>query len=259
MLFSGNIWLLNHLERTLMSDDINDQLVMICGESATGKSASLQHLPNQPRVMYLNCESGKRLPFSNKFESYKITDPLQVYEAFQHAADNPDYDTIVVDTLTFLMDMYESLYVLDAENTMKAWGDYAQFFKNLMQVYVAPSDKSVIFLAHTREDHDEKAMRMKTQIPIKGALKNNGLESYFSTVVATKKIEIKRLEDQDPSLCHITDHDRVLGYKHVFQTQLTADTIGERIRSPMGLFAPNQTFMDNDANLLLDHLKAYYA
>jgi hypothetical protein len=242
-----------------MSDDINDQLVLISGESATGKSASLQHIPNGERVMYLNCESGKRLPFANKFDSYKITDPLQVYEAFAHANQNPDYDVIVVDTLTFLMDMYESTYVIDSENTMKAWGDYAQFFKNLMQVYVAPSDKSVIFLAHTREDHDEKAMRMKTAVPIKGALKNNGIESYFSTVVATKKVEIKHLEDQDPALCRISDHDRLLGYKHVFQTQLTADTIGERIRSPMGLFNTNQAFMDNDANLLLDHLKGYYA
>jgi hypothetical protein len=40
---------------------------------------------------------------------------------------------------------------------------------------------------------------------------------------------------------------------------LTKSTIGERIRSPMGLFTRAQTFMDNDAGLLLKHLNEYYA
>jgi hypothetical protein len=242
-----------------MTQDINDQLVLICGESAAGKSASLQNLRDQEKKMYLNCESGKRLPFKNKFGTYKITDPLQIYEAFDHASITENTDTVIVDTLTFLMDMYESNYVIGSENTMAAWGDYAQFFKNMMQVYVAPSDKQVIFLAHTRQDLDEKSMSMKTVVPVKGALKNNGLEAYFSCVVAAKKIPLKDLNDYDPSLLHISEEDQMLGYKHVFQTKLTADTIGERIRSPMGLFEKEQTYIDNDAQLLLDHLAAYYA
>ena len=209
--------------------------------------------------MYLNCEAGKRLPFRNKFKNFTVVDPIQVYEAFTHANGNPDFDTIVVDTLTFLMDMYESKYVLGSENTMAAWGNYAQYFKVLMQDYVAASDKQVIFLAHTRSDLDEKAMEMKTHVPIKGSLKNNGLEAYFSTVVSTKKETLKDLEPYKSDLLTISEQDELLGYKHVFQTQLTKKTIGERIRSPMGLFTPQQTFMNNDVQLLLDHLKAYYA
>lgn len=34
---------------------VNDQLVLICGKSATGKSMCLRNLKN---VLYLNCESG---------------------------------------------------------------------------------------------------------------------------------------------------------------------------------------------------------
>ena len=243
-----------------MTQTINDQLILISGESGTGKSMSLMNLSqkDQSRVMYLNCESGKRLPFRNKFSTFTVTDPLQVYEGFTHANGNPDFDYIVVDTLTFLMDMYESVYVIPSTNTMAAWGAYAQFFKNLMQDYVASSDKSVIFLAHTRSDLDEKAMEMKTNVPIKGALKNNGLEAYFSTVVSTKKESLKDLENFKSELLHITEDDELIGYKHVFQTRLTKKTIGERIRSPMGLFTPQQTYMDNDANLLLDHMKTYY-
>ena len=35
----------------------NDNLVLICGESAGGKSASLRNSKNPEGVMYLNCES----------------------------------------------------------------------------------------------------------------------------------------------------------------------------------------------------------
>ena len=245
-----------------MTQLTNDQLVLIAGESGTGKSASLMGLRNQERVLYLNCEAGKRLPFRNKFDSKTITDPYQVHEALDYTAvGNPGhalYDTIVIDTLTFLMDMMESVYVLNSANTQKAWGDYAQFFKNLMQQKIGPSDKKVIILAHTREDYDEKTLDMKSSVPIKGSLKGNGIEAFFSTVVATKKVSLKELESQDPALLHITPDDQLLGYKHVFQTRLTAKTKGERIRSPIGMFAPNQTYMDNDAQLLLDHLHNFY-
>lgn len=240
-----------------MTDNINDQLVLIGGESGTGKSASLVNLPG--KVMYLNCEAGKRLPFKNKFKNFTITDPYQIHEAFDHAKGNPDYDVIVIDTLTFLMDMFETQYVLPSTNTMAAWGAYNQFFKVLMQEKVAASDKSVIILAHTRSEHDEKAMEMKTNVPIKGALKNNGIEAYFSTVVATKKVSLKDLEPYQSGLLHITEQDQLLGYKHVFQTQLTKTTIGERIRSPMGMFSRAETYMDNDCGALLKHLRDYYA
>lgn len=243
-----------------MTTDINDQLVLISGQSATGKSASLQNMRNQERWIYLGCEAGKRLPFKNKFESFTITDPYQVYEAFEHMENNPDkYDGLIIDTQTFLMEMFESMYVIGSADTMKGWSDYAQFFKNLMQGHVARSDKAVIVMAHTLDVYNEATLSTDTKVPVKGALKNNGIESYFSTVVSTKKISLKNLEDYESGLLNITPQDEMLGYKHVFQTQLTKGTVGDRIRSPMGMFTTPQTFMDNDAQSLLDHLVEYYA
>lgn len=239
----------------------NDHLVLIAGESASGKSASLMNLKGGERVLYLNCESGKRLPFRNKFTTKVVTDPLQIIEAFQYLQEGgaDKFDTVVIDTITFLMDMYESQYVLGSANTMQAWGEYQQFFKKIMQELVPSVKQSVIILAHTRSDLDEKAMEMRTSVPIKGALKNNGVESYFSTVVATKKIPLTTLEEYENDLLNITEQDTLLGYKHVFQTQLTKQTIGERIRSPMGMFTRAETYMDNDAQLLIDHLHSYYS
>lgn len=244
-----------------MEEVFNDQLVLIMGESGTGKSASLRNLPDQEKKMYLNCEAGKRLPFRNKFNTFNITDPEQVREAVQ-AAEDPEVagevDTVIIDTLTFMMDQYESQYVLPAKDTQKAWGDFAQFFKGLMQQDVAASTKSIICLAHTKTEIENN--QYKTSIPIKGALKGNGLEAYFSTAVAVKKMALRDLEPyrEGNELLHITEQDEMLGYKHVFQTQLTKDTVGERIRAPMGMFTRAETFMDNDAALLLNRLDEYY-
>lgn len=239
--------------------EINDQLVLVCGSSATGKSASLRNIRDKDKWFYLNTEAGKRLPFKNNFQSYRISDPEQVTEAFDYAINNPsDVYGIAVDSLTFLLDMYESQYVLTSTNTMHAWSNYQQFFKRLLQEKVVNFAKPVIFTAHTLDIFDEKNMEFRTAVPVKGALKNNGIEAYFSTVVATKKIAIKELGEYDPNLLHISEEEEMLGYKYVFQTRLTKKTLGERIRSPMGMFNANQTYIDNDCQLLLDHLHNFY-
>lgn len=69
--------------------------------------------------MFLNCEP-KKLPFKSKFQEFSITDPLQVVEAIEHAETMSDIHTIVIDTATFLFDMYESQYVIGSTNTMAA-------------------------------------------------------------------------------------------------------------------------------------------
>lgn len=238
----------------------NDNLVLIGGESSGGKSASLRNIRNQEKWLYLNTESGKKLPFKNKFRSFTIIDPLQVIEAFDAVISGQvEAEGIVLDSLTFLMDQYESQYVIPATNTMAAWGNYQQFFKTIMQEKVAAVGIPVIIIAHVLPVYDEKAMDYKTGVPIKGALKNNGVEAYFSTVVHAVKVEIKELEKYGSDLLTITDEDRELGYKHVFQTRPTGKTVGSRIRSPMGMFSRSQSYMDNDAQLLIDHLQSYYA
>ncbi len=237
---------------------VNDHLVLLGGKSATGKSASLMQLDKPEGVMYLNCEAGKRLPFRAKFKQYVITDPLQVNEAFEAAEGMDDVHTIVVDSLTYLMDMYESLYVLGSSNTMKAWGDFAQYYKVLMQHYVARSSKNVIFTAHTSDTLNEGEMVMETKVPVKGSLKNNGIESYFSCIIASKKVPLKSLKDYGSDLLEITPEEEALGFKYVFQTKLTKDTVNERLRGPLGLWDTKETYIDNNMQHVLNRLAEYY-
>lgn len=236
----------------------NDNLVLICGMSAGGKSASLRNIANPSGVMYLNCESGKKLPFKSTFKEFKITDPYQIYEGFDAAENDKTIHTIIVDSLTFLMDMFESVHVLPMENTMQGWQNYQQFFKTLMQSYVARSTKNVIFTAHILNIMNESEMIVETKIPIKGALKNNGLEAYFSTIITARKVDLHKIGEYTNPLLTISDEEETLGYKYVYQTKLTKETVHHRIRSSMGMWLVNETFIDNDAQLLLDRLHKYY-
>lgn len=237
---------------------MNDHLVLIGGKSAAGKSAALMGLQNPEGVMYLNCENGKKLPFRSHFKEFTITDPLQVYEAFDAAEGMPDVHTIVVDTITYLMDMYENLYVLNSANSMKAWGEYGQYLKRLMQQYVAKSTKNVIFLAHTSDILNETDMVMETMVKVKGSVMNVGVESFFSTVISCKKMPLSKLKGYGSPLLQITPEEEALGFKYVFQTRLTKETVNERMRSSLGMWTAPETYIDNNVQLVLDRLHQYY-
>lgn len=236
----------------------NTNLILISGESKTGKTSSLRNFPRPEGVMYLNCEANKPLPFPAKFKQYTITDPLLVYGAFDAAEKKKDIHTIVVDSITFLMDMYESIYVIDSPNTMKAWGDYNQFFKKLMQQYVAKSTKNIIFLAHTLAIMNDDEMILSRQVPIKGALKGVGIESFFSLVISSKVVETSKLEKYKNLLLTITPEEEMLKMKHVFQTKLTKETVHDRIGSPIGMFTTEETYTDNDIASILQRVQKYY-
>lgn len=241
-----------------MTVQINDHLVLVCGKSATGKSASLMGLENPEGVMYLNCENGKKLPFKSKFMQLTVTDPYQLFEAFQVAESKPEIHTIVIDSLTYLLDMFESMYVYKAANGQQAWSDFQQYFKTLMQTHVAGSSKRVIFTAHVDETLNKGEMIMETRVPVKGALKTNGIESYFTVVIAAKKMPLKDLAEYKNDLLVITAEEEALGFKHVFQTKITKDTVHERLRGPLGLWSNNETFIDNDMQKVLNRLHDYY-
>lgn len=235
----------------------NDNLVLLGGKSATGKSLSLMFMKNPEKVMYLNCENNKKLPFRSKFLEKNVTDPLQIYQAFDVAETMPDINTIVVDTATYMMDMYETLHVINSANTMKAWGEYAQFWKRLLSQYVARSTKNVIFLAHTSDIVSED-MVAETVVKFKGSIMNTGVEAAFSTVISSKKMALTKLAAYKNPLLNITEEEEMLGFKYVYQTRLTKETVNERIRSSIGMWTQQETFIDNNIQHVIDRLHEYY-
>jgi hypothetical protein len=241
---------------------MNNHLILVSGKTGTGKSMCLRNIRNQERWMYLNCENNKALPFKNKFKTFNILDPLHVFEAFEHMAANSDnYDGIIIDTATYLMDMYETAYVLTAPDSRSAWGDYAQFWKRLMQQHIAKTNKKVAILAHTADVFNEGEMVTETLVKVKGSLMNQGIESYFSNVISTKTVPLSKLQKLNQESDHlvITDDEEIEELKHCFQTKKTKETANERMRSPLGMWKRNETFIDNDLQIVFDRLEQYYS
>ena len=98
---------------------MNNHLVLLCGKSAVGKTTSLRNILNPKGVAYMNCEAGKAPTFACEFNQVTVTDPLQVPQSIEALLGNPKYHTIIIDSLSFLMQMYESVYVLNAVNSQK--------------------------------------------------------------------------------------------------------------------------------------------
>jgi hypothetical protein len=237
---------------------MSEQLMLIEGLSASGKSLSLARLKNPERAIYLNCEN-KKPPFKpTGMPIYNITDPMQVVEGIQYANNKVDVDLVIIDTLDFLMNMYETNIIKKAANTQKAWGDYFTYFQELMQVHVANSSKSFIFLAHAFTQLDEALGMNITSVPVKGALKNIGVESFFTAIVMAKQVPLRVIEPYKNPLLNVTEDDTERGVKYVFQTRMTKGSAGEKIRSPEGMWDKSETFIDNNAQHVLDRLISYY-
>lgn len=236
----------------------NDNLVLIGGVSGAGKSACLRNIKDQEGVLYLNCEAGKKLPFRNKFMSKVITDPYHIFEGFIWAESQPQIHTIVIDSLSFLMDMFVSVHIMNSADSRAQWQAYQEFFKELMQQKVASSTKNVIIITHIAEDLDEEKGIRTEQAVVKGGLKGTGVEAYFSLNVTARAMPIKELGKHPSEFLNITDDERDVGYKHVFQVRKTKETTGSRIRGPMGLFPQGTVYTDNCAQMLLDVVHDFY-
>ena len=170
--------------------------------------------------------------------------------------ENP-YNFICIDTISFMMDMYETVHVLNAANTQKAWSNYGQFFKRLINAS-AKVDAFFIFIGHLDRQLDEEAGIWRTSVPVKGALAKKGLEAYFTTVINVMKMPLKDLKKFPNDMLDVTEMDEEVGYKHVFQTRTTKQTVGDRIRSPMGLFEQEQLYVDNDIAPVIKRMIQYY-
>ena len=49
------------------------------------------------------------------------------------------------------------------------------------------------------------------------------------------------------------------GFKYVFQTRIDKDSLGEKMRSPIGLFNRNEKYIDNDLNKVFQRIHKYYS
>ena len=240
---------------------MSKRVALICGFPARSKSTSLQNMDN---VLHINCEgAAKELSFSLKgkkaFKTLTLKSPAQLPEVFAWIETQPDYHTLVIDGLNFLMDMFESQNIYQSADSRAAWGDYAQFLKNMMQTLVANCTKTVIFISHIDSVYSESEQQFNYRVPIKGALAKTGVEAFFTTILNAERVKVTKLEPYQNGLLTITPDEEEDGVKYVFQTRVTKDTVGSNIRTPIGLFERNETYIDSDLTKVIQRLNEYYA
>lgn len=196
-------------------------IVMVCGQSGTGKSTSLRNF--KPEEVCVVNVSRKPLPFRNKHKTFNTDD----YSAIDAAIRKAPAKSIVIDDATYLM---TGEYMRTANVTgYKKFVTLALNFYTLIKVAASlPDDKIVYFLGHVDTDPNgnEKFKTIGKMLDEKITL-----EGMFTIVLKTV----------------------VQDGKYFFSTQNNGQ---DTVKSPMGMFeAP---LIENDLAAVDAAIREYY-
>lgn len=196
-------------------------LVMVYGQSGTGKSTSLRNFKNE-EVAVVNV-SGKPLPFRGEIKPYNSDN----YQKIMAAISQTERKSIVIDDATYLM-------VNEFMRTAKQVGyqkytDMALSFNQLIEFSAAlPDDKIVYFIGHSDQSDDGRE-HFKTI----GKMLDN-----YVTVEGRFTIVLKTV---------------VQDGRYMFSTQNNGQ---DTVKSPMGMF--DQALIDNDLKAVDDAIREYW-
>jgi archaellum biogenesis ATPase FlaH len=206
----------------------NYSLFLLIGKSGTGKTSSLRNLPLEKTAL-INAEAKSMLPFKGAKKlkhHWVLKDITKFMSGLDVLIKKDDIEYIVIDSLSFLMSMYETQIITKAPNTMKAWGDYAIFYREMIHK-LKTCKKHVVITSHPTEVQDESTMLINQCAMVKGSLKGM-VEADFNVVVYTY---------------NSANEDGLIEYK--FLVKKTKNTIGWSVKSPLGMFE-NDILETND-------------
>ena len=196
-------------------------IVMIYGQSGTGKSTSLRNF--KPEDVCIVNVSGKPLPFKNKHKTFNTDD----YMAIDAAIKKAPAKSIVIDDATYLM---TGEYMRTAKVTgYQKFTDMALNYYTLVKSAAAlPSDKIVYFMGHSDTDANgnEKFKTIGKMLDEKVTL-----EGMFTIVLKTV----------------VTDG------KYQFSTRNSGQ---DTVKTPLGMF--NDVLIDNDLAMVHKTIREYY-
>lgn len=196
-------------------------LVMVYGQSGTGKSTSLRNFKNE-EVAVVNV-SGKPLPFRGEIKPYNSDNYQKIIAAIQ----GTDRKSIVIDDATYLM---VNAFMRNAKVVgYQKYTDMAYDFNALVEFCAnLPDDKIVYFMGHS-DQADDGREHFKTI----GKMLDNyvTLEGRFTIVLKTV----------------------VQDGKYMFSTQNNGQ---DTVKSPMGMF--EHALVDNDLKAVDDTIREYW-
>lgn len=196
-------------------------IVMIYGQSGTGKSTSLRNF--KPEDVCIVNVSGKPLPFRNKHKTFNTDDYMSIDTAIKKAPAK----SIVIDDATYLM---VNAFMRNAKVTgYQKYTDMAYDFDALINTAARlPDDRIVYFVGHSTMD-DTGREHFKTI----GKMLDNyvTLEGKFTIVLKTV----------------------VQDGKYFFATRNNGQ---DTVKTPLGMF--DEEFIDNDLSVVDAAIREYY-
>ena len=196
-------------------------LVMIYGQSGTGKSTSLRNFKNED-VAVVNV-SGKPLPFRGDIKPYNSDNYAKIMAAIK----GTERKSIVIDDATYLM---VNEFMRTAKQTgYQKYTDMAVSFNQLIEFAASlPDNKIVYFMGHS-DQADDGREHFKTI----GKMLDN-----YVTVEGRFTIVLKTV---------------VQDGKYMFSTQNNGQ---DTVKSPMDMF--DAALIDNDLKAVDDAIREYW-
>ena len=196
-------------------------IVMVCGQSGTGKSTSLRNF--KPEDVCIVNVSGKPLPFRNKHKTFNTDDYTAVDAAIRKAPSK----SIVIDDATYLM-TGEYMRTANVTGYQKFVNLALNFYSLVKMAASMPDDKIIYFLGHVDTDANgnEKFKTIGKMLDEKITL-----EGMFTIVLKTV----------------------VQDGKYFFSTQNNGQ---DTVKSPMGMF--DAPLIENDLAAVDAAIRDYY-
>lgn len=240
-------------------ESVNHLNFMIMGEPGTGKTTCLRTINNQEDWVYF-CTEGKPISFKgSKFREVRITNCKQLQVALQDDAlkqllNGRECKGIIIDSLTNLMEIAVDDVVKPHKSGLQGWEAYGDYFRDILLRRLPLLNRPVIVISHLQARKEGADQR----VVAKGYLTKIGPEAYFNSALIARKMDISELSQFEGDKLHITDDDRIQGYKYVLQTRPTMDTQNSGVRTPMDMFSVKETFIDSDCQQLINCMNSYY-
>lgn len=244
-----------------MSETNNNKVVLITGFPDTGKSFTMFNMEDQSSSIYINADN-KPLPFNGNFKaSLSINDAKEALNIVNAANESDSVDTIILDTISKLMETYERQYVIgDTRAYGAASQEYTQYYGDIIHSMKAGGKNAVVFghVKETVKELPDETLEVSTKVPMRGKLGSGGIESDFSIILSSRKKKLEDLKEFEGELLTITEQEKIQGFKYVLQTQSDVTTMGDIIRSPWKMWSPNEKFIDNNLDFIFKRINEYY-
>jgi len=189
------------------SQSVNSVKALIFGESGVGKT---KLAATAPTPLILNAEGGLLSLAGDNLDSVDIKtvkDVMDVYEFITESADAKKYETIILDSVSDVAEVYLSTLKKKFTDPRQAYGVLADDVGDMIRAFRDIKHKHVYFIAKAGRVEDENGIgEIKSIMP--GKTLTNGLPFFFDEVMA---LRIGKLEDK--STYRYLQTSGTVGYK----------------------------------------------